>query len=337
MSIPGSNVFPGWGQGGPPARRGSSVVDRWSRLDRRRLAPARWFPARPRAGARLSLEESRRKEHQGQAPGPRVLWPLVATRWFLGPLPLIRSRGYFVRYAKTDLGRIFRKKYAEKAFLRKKGSKSGHADGHRNSLTTVPLRPTTPKRASDSERPLNPGGAGGIPPRLFASRLSLEKAWIPRPGPGGEPRRRSGPALVQTRPPCRGQPDAAYPSGGWLGRHPLGAAPRGAPPARRGSPFLPRNGEKEGRGRCPRDPGVYGPLTLVRSFWGSLSLIRSRGYYFRYPKTDLGRIFEGKYAGKHFRERKFPNRGTYMGHEIAQRPSRCAPPRQNERVGTSGP
>ena len=111
MSIPGSNVFPGWGQGGPPARRGSSVVDRWSRLDLRRLAPARWFPARPRAGARLSLEESRRKEHQGQAPGPRVLWPLVATRWFLGPLPLIRSRGYFVRYAKTDLGRIFREKF----------------------------------------------------------------------------------------------------------------------------------------------------------------------------------------------------------------------------------
>ena len=29
------------------------------------------------------------------------------------------------------------------------------------------------------------GGAGGIPPRLFASGLSLEKAWIPRPGPGG--------------------------------------------------------------------------------------------------------------------------------------------------------
>ena len=187
MSIPGSNVFPGWGQGGPPARRRSSVVGRWSRLDLRRLAPARWFPARPRAGARLSLEESRRKEHQGQAPGPRVLWPLVATRWFLGWLPLMRSRGYFLRYAKTDLGRIFRKKYAEKAFLRKKGSKSGHADGHRNSLMTVPLRPTTPKRASDSERPLNPGGAGGHPPRLFASGLSLEKAWIPRPGPGGEP------------------------------------------------------------------------------------------------------------------------------------------------------
>ena len=32
-----------------------------------------------------------------------------------------------------------------------------------------------------------------------------------------------------------------------------------------------------------------------------------------------------------------PNQGTYMGLVIAQRSPRCAPPRQNERVGTSGP
>ena len=60
-------------------------------------------------------------------------------------------------------------------------------------------------------------------------------------------------------------------------------------------------------------------------------------YFLRDPKTDLGRIFEGKYAGKHFCERKVPNQGTYMGVEIAQPPSRCAPPHQNERVETSGP
>ena len=89
---------------------------------------------------------------------------------------------------------------------------------------------------------------------------------------------------------------------------PRGAAPRGGPPARRGSPFLPRNGEKEGRGRCPLDPGVYGPLTLVRSFWGSLSLVRKWGCFLRYAKIDLGRIFEGKYVGKHVCERKVPTR-----------------------------
>ena len=84
----------------------------------------------------------------------------------------------------------------------KKRSKSGYADGYRISPSTVPLRPTTPKPASGNERPLNPGGAGGHPPRLFASGLSLEKAWIPRPGPGGNPPRRSGPAAVPTEPPA---------------------------------------------------------------------------------------------------------------------------------------
>ena len=32
-----------------------------------------------------------------------------------------------------------------------------------------------------------------------------------------------------------------------------------------------------------------------------------------------------------------PNQGTYLGPVIAQRSPRCAPPRQNQRVGTSGP
>ena len=32
-----------------------------------------------------------------------------------------------------------------------------------------------------------------------------------------------------------------------------------------------------------------------------------------------------------------PNQGTYMGSEIAQQPPRCVPPRQNQRVATSGP
>ena len=72
----------------------------------------------------------------------------------------------------------------------KKRPKSGHVHGHRNSPSTGTLRPTTPKRASGNERPLKPGGAGGHPPRLFASGLSLEKARIPRPGPGGNPPRR---------------------------------------------------------------------------------------------------------------------------------------------------
>ena len=44
----------------------------------------RFPPADSGGGAWLSLEESRRKEHQGQAPGPRFYQPLVPTRWFFG-------------------------------------------------------------------------------------------------------------------------------------------------------------------------------------------------------------------------------------------------------------
>ena len=36
-------------------------------------------------------------------------------------------------------------------------------------------------------------------------------------------------------------------------------------------------------------------------------------------------------------EKSAPNQGTYMGTVPAPLPFRCAPPRQNERVGTSGP
>ena len=61
---------------------------------------------------------------------------------------------------------------------RKKRPKSGHVDGPRNRRTTRTMWHPTPKRASGNERALTQGG-GGHPPRLFASGLSLEKAWIP--------------------------------------------------------------------------------------------------------------------------------------------------------------
>ena len=56
-----------------------------------------------------------------------------------------------------------------------------------------PYRNTAPHHAKTSEWQRaghKKRGGGGIPPRLFASGLSLEKAWIPRPGPGGNPPRR---------------------------------------------------------------------------------------------------------------------------------------------------
>ncbi len=101
----------------------------------------------------------------------------------------------------------------------------------------------------------------------------------------------------------------------------LGAQRPGAPPARRGSPFLPRNGEK-GAGALPLDPGFYSPLAVARWFWGSLSLIRSRAI----PSGILRPIWDAFFreiCSKAFFERKFPNQGTYMGYEIAPRPEQC--------------
>ena len=99
------------------------------------------------------------------------------------------------------------------------------------------------------------------------------------------------------------------PLGGQLRSRPWGAAPRFPPGPGRGPGFL----WKKAGGKNTRAPPwtrVYGPLAAARSFWGSLSLVRLRGYFLRDAKTDLGRIFEGNYAGKHFCERRFPTRSA---------------------------
>ncbi len=91
-----------------------------------------------------------------------------------------------------------------------------------------------------------------------------------------------------------------------------------------GGPHFSREMGRKRAGAAPLDPQLYSPLAAARWFLGSLSLKRSRGYFLRDAKTDLGRIFEKKYAGKHFCERKFPNQGTYMDPEIDARPKQCA-------------
>ncbi len=58
-------------------------------------------------------------------------------------------------------------------------------------LAPLPEQCATTAKTSEWERAGHKKrGGGGPPPRLFASGLSLEKAWIPRPGPGGKPLRR---------------------------------------------------------------------------------------------------------------------------------------------------
>ena len=57
-----------------------------------------------------------------------------------------------------------------------------------------------------------------------------------------------------------------------------------------------------------------------------------------HPSPSVTASPQGEASGLCSPTRKsVPNQGTYMGPVIAQRPPRCAPPRQNERVTTSGP
>ena len=67
---------------------------------------------------------------------------------------------------------------------RKKRSKSGHTDGHRNSPSTGTMRPTTPKRASGNERALKKRGGGGHPPATLCVRAFSRESLDPPPGTG---------------------------------------------------------------------------------------------------------------------------------------------------------
>ena len=203
----------------PPAKPGLDA-GKWSCKDPRRLEPATWFPARPRAGARLSLKESRRKEHQG---GERFSPPwthlsLVCDQrevfsmfrdWpaALHPTPVT---------ARPPAGRAEKGGFADgRGPSHPQGEASGLWSPTRKSvpnqgtymgtvLAPPPFRCASNAKTSEWERAgPKKGGAGGIPPRLFASGLSLEKAWIPRPGPGGGSTWQGLPCGGPNGTPCR--------------------------------------------------------------------------------------------------------------------------------------
>ena len=81
-------------------------------------------------------------------------------------------------------------------------SKSGHVGGLRNSPTTVSLRLQHQNERASSERAIKGGGPGGNAPGALSSGFLRRKPGS-RPESGGKPPRRSGPAPVQARPPCR--------------------------------------------------------------------------------------------------------------------------------------
>ena len=71
----------------------------------------------------------------------------------------------------------------------KKRPKSGHVNGHRNSLSTGTMWHPTPKRASANERAIKEGGPGGAAPGALSSGFLRRKPGS-RPESGGKPPRR---------------------------------------------------------------------------------------------------------------------------------------------------
>ena len=169
-------------------------------MDRRRLAPARWVPARSRAGIQaFSRESPDAKSRGGMPPAPPLVYgPLVGTRSFWRLLSRIRSRDYSLRDSKTDLECIFREKYAKKAFYERKSPNQGPYMG-----TVIAPPPgqcgTNAKTSERQQAGHKTGGPGGLPPALFLP-ISREK-WGPRRA-GGPPGALRPEASEKPRPPA---------------------------------------------------------------------------------------------------------------------------------------
>ena len=159
-------------------------------------------PACP-AGVPISPEKWGERGPGASPLDPRFLWPLVPTRWVWGWLALVRSKGCCLRYAKTDLGRIFRGKLCWKAFWGKKVSN--------------PLRLHSPKPSPWGEgapvrtlgrmrgRPGCPTGqekkgVGATGPSFYKERLGTGSPPHPSPSVTASPQ---GEAFVGATPPQR--------------------------------------------------------------------------------------------------------------------------------------
>ena len=197
---------------------GGGAVGRWFRWDHRRSRPATWVPARSRAGERCGTAypsggrgfDLPRGAAPRRAPtrrGPPFLprnggkrargesfSPLDSLLWFLEPC---KGSSLFSAWpAALYLTPVTARPPAGRA------GRGGFADGKgltliefKNSTKKAPqiractwapkqpnYRPAAPPNAKTSERQQaghKKWGGGGPPPRLFASGLSLEKAWIP--------------------------------------------------------------------------------------------------------------------------------------------------------------
>ena len=158
----------------------------------------RRFPPGPGRGIQAFSRESPDAKSRGGGPPPPLFYgPLIGPRSFWRLLSRIRSRGYFLRDSKTDLERIFREKYAEKAFYERKSPNQGTYMG-----TVIAPAPgqcgTNAKTSERQQAGHKTGGPGGLPPALFLP-ISREK-WGPPPGRRG-PRGAAPQGRLPSHPP----------------------------------------------------------------------------------------------------------------------------------------
>ncbi len=157
-------------------------------------------PRLPGGGPHFSREMGRKRA--GAPPlDPGVYGPLAVARSFWGLLSLIQQRGYSLRYAKTDLERIFREKYAQEAFSERKPPNQGTHIGPE--IAPPPEQCATTAKTSEWKRAGHKRrGSRGQGPRRSFLRLSPEKAGLP-PGVGRETTVQVLTCAGPEAPPCR--------------------------------------------------------------------------------------------------------------------------------------
>ncbi len=179
-----------------PARksRGAvSAVGRWSGWDQRRLAPARWFPARSRAGIQaFSRESPDAKSRGGMPPPPLFYGPLVATRSFWRLWHVVPVVG-LLRGPCTcpDLETFFRKMLFRIFLPGKMRSKS--VLGYRRKSSLYRVRDNDPQNQRVGTSGYKTGGPGGVAPGALSSGFLRRKPGSPAGVGGGN--HLAGPAL----------------------------------------------------------------------------------------------------------------------------------------------
>ena len=262
--------------------------------DRRRLAPAGWVPARSRAGARWGTayplggrgfseasgrsapggpparrgphfsREMGRKRAGGKPPGPPgFMARLLPLARFGVCATLSRSWGYFAAHLRTLIWRLSFIKCFFSIFFREMRPKS--VLGFRRKQPLERIRDNNRQNERVPTSGPEPRGGGGPPPRLFASGLSLEKAWIPARDRAGNHLAGANLRWSKPGPPTRGSPVLrtlwGSASEAALGR----SAPLPARPRAGARLSLEESRRKEHQGSA-LDPGFYGRSLPLAGF-----------------------------------------------------------------------